>query len=145
MPFENSNAFGACETLPASEDGRKKRRPSFLFEAAMIGAALMGVLNLCLGGVDPAGKAVADATRYFVAAKLDRSCSADGFLIDRGTPCADAGGFRFVLGSEGRYEIFAVDGKAPQTVARSGGLPVWTGSSAQLAALERLTAAPTGD
>jgi hypothetical protein len=140
MTVENLTASAQRDPYSDAGDINPKRRPHAYLEAVMIGAAVLGVLNMCMGSADTTGTVLSDATRYFVAGRLDKTCSAEGMLVDRGMPCAEHGGFRFVLGGKGRYEIYAVEGMATQLVARSDGSPAWTGTSEQLAELERLTA-----
>jgi hypothetical protein len=125
----------------SSGDGNPKRRHHFL-EATLVGAALLGAVHMYSGSVDPAGEVVTNAARYFASSRLDRSCTADGMMVDRGMPCMDAGGFRFVLGREGRYSIYAVDSAAPQIVARSGDAANWMGTQEQLSNLEGLASVP---
>ncbi|MNU41397.1 hypothetical protein D3C71_301260 [compost metagenome] len=140
MTSENSTVSADRVMFNGDDDAGPQRRPHPYLEIALIGAVMLGMLHLFWGSRDDTGRILSDATRHFVARKLDRSCSADGMLADRGMPCADSGGYRFVLGRHGRYEIYAVAGVAPLIVARSAGSPVWTGTPEQLSELERLAA-----
>jgi hypothetical protein len=141
MTIDYTSSSANYGTHQSSGDGHPKRRPHFL-EATLVGAALLGAVHMYSGGVDTAGAVIADAVRYFASTSLDRSCTADGALVERGMPCVDAGSFRFVLGREGRYSIYAVEGASAQIVAQSGDTANWMGTSEQLSSLERLAAVP---
>lgn len=140
MTSENSTAHAGRVMFHGDEDAGPQRRPRPYLEVALTGAVVLGMLHLFSGRQDDTGSILADATRHFVALKLDRSCSADGMLAESGMPCADSGGYRFVLGRHGRFELYDVSGIAPLIVARSEGSPVWTGTPEQLSKLERLAA-----
>lgn len=142
--MKSENSTGAADRIMfhgADDDGPHRRPPPYL-EFALIGAVVLGMLHLfwVWESRDDNERILSDATRHFVARKLDRSCSADGALVERGMPCADSGGYRFVLGRHGRYEIYAVAGVAPLIVADSAASPVWTGTAEHLSELERLAA-----
>jgi hypothetical protein len=83
---------------------------------------------------------VTAAVRLFSSARLDKACSDDGLLVEKGRPCAETDGFRFVLGPNGRYELFAVEAAGyPQRVADSDDVSEWRGSDNQFEHLKGFT------
>lgn len=72
---------------------------------------------------------VGPLVRHFGKIQLDRRCSEDGKEAPSGDPCAVSRGYRFVLHTQGRFDVFRV-GSPPLRVVSSGVRGVaWHGSS----------------
>ncbi|NTF18065.1 hypothetical protein G6L37_06580 [Agrobacterium rubi] len=104
-----------------------------------------GTIHLLAGADNPHEEIVTSAVRNFSRSSLDLGCSAYGTLLEKGMPCSEIGGFRFVLEREGRYSLFALNvGSDPTRVSGSDAPKKWSGTREQLDALARVfsTAAP---
>lgn len=131
--------IGNPESQPSSRSipdvpGRVGRVVSVAVLAAVVGWLYV---NVFADNSQEISGTITAAARQFSTSRLDIACSDDGMLVERGKPCAESGGFRFVLGPNGRYDLFAVEEAGyPQRVADSDHLSDWKGTDDQF---ERLT------
>lgn len=98
----------------------------------LLAAASIAFMNQAKAPAD-----VGPIVSHFAAVKLERRCSENGMEASSGDPCAASRGYRFVLHTQGRFDVFRVD-TPPLRVVSSGIQGVtWHGPSEERGAILR--------